>query len=36
MMDGEGKPGTSAKIDDPSIALKEVAKKVRAGLRWQV
>ena len=26
MMDGEGKPGTSAKIDDPSIAFKEVAK----------
>ena len=25
MMDGEGKPGTSATIDDPSIALKEVA-----------
>ena len=26
MMDGERKPGTSAKTDDPSIAFKEVAK----------
>ena len=25
MMDSERKPGTSAKIDDPSIAMKEVA-----------
>ena len=36
MMDGEGKPGTYAKIDDPSIAVKEVAKKLTAELYRQV
>ena len=36
MMDGEEKPGTSAKIDDPSIAFKEVAKKLSTELCRQV
>ena len=36
MMDGEWKPGTSAKIDDPSFAFKEVAKKLSTELCRQV
>ena len=36
MTDGEGKPGTSAKSDDPTIAFKEVAKKLKAELCRQV
>ena len=32
MMDGEEKPGISAKREDPSIAFKEVARKFRAEL----
>ena len=36
IMDGEEKPGTSAKIDDPSIAFKEVAKKLSTELCRQV
>ena len=36
MMDGEEKQGTSATIDDPSMAFKEVAKKFKAELCRQV